>query len=120
VSWYDTRNSPNNQKAQRFVTVSDDGGQTFLPDIAVSTGMSDAMASEPPPKDWYLAGQGGFDYGDYAFDTFGFFNGVYHMVWMDNSNSTGDNPPDANGKQRMDIYTAAVTVTNRVRVASAR
>src|SRR5260370_2219028 len=41
-----------------------------------------------------------------------FYGGTFRPIWSDNSNSTGDN---ADGTlQSLDIYTAAVTLTNGV------
>lgn len=42
VSWYDTRNDPNNVKTQIFGAVSNNGGASFLPDVLLSDGTSNA------------------------------------------------------------------------------
>jgi protocatechuate 3,4-dioxygenase beta subunit len=96
VTWYDTRNSgAANNTVQLFGTVSFDGGVTFLSNIQISNGASNAS----------LAGSG-IDLGDY--DTMDFSNGVFYRTWADNSNSTSDNP---NGTlHQLNTYTAKVTV----------
>jgi hypothetical protein len=95
VTWYDTRHSGSaNNTAEVWGTISEDGGNTFLPNVQISQGDSNAAAVD-----------NGFDFGDY--DKMDFVNGVFYRTWADNSNSTGDNP---NGTSRLDIYTAAVTV----------
>lgn len=98
VSFYDCRNSPNNNTTEFWAAVSTNGGTSFLPNVKVSTGVSSALVS---------AVQGTqFDYGDYSGLTF--FGGVLYPCWADNSNSTGDNPDGANNY--FDMYTARVTV----------
>ena len=96
VTWYDARNSPGDNTTQIFGTVSDNGGLSFLANVLISAGTSDASLVDP-----------GFDYGDY--DKMTFDNGMFWRTWADNSNSTGDNP---NGTNALDIYTAKVTFTN--------
>lgn len=41
VVWYDARNDANNQKVELFLGFSEDGGDTFEPNILVSDGQSD-------------------------------------------------------------------------------
>jgi hypothetical protein len=98
LTWYDARNSSNDTTTQVFGTVSLDGGLTFLPNVQISTGTSDASLVDP-----------GFDYGDY--DKMTFSHGIFWRTWADDSNSTGDNP---DGTRSLDIYTAAVTVGTTV------
>jgi hypothetical protein len=51
VSWYDARNSgAANNTAQFFTAVTINGGQSFLPNVQVSKGTSQASTSEPPPN----------------------------------------------------------------------
>jgi hypothetical protein len=92
ISWYDCRNDPGNRKVQFFATVSKDGGETFDLVTRIALGQSDRTQND-----------GGFDYGDYSGSAF--HNGVFFPIWADNSNSTGTNPPDANGKIAFDIHT---------------
>jgi hypothetical protein len=47
VVWYDARNDPNNKKVEAFMTLSDDGGVTFLPNMLVSDGQTDQSADDP-------------------------------------------------------------------------
>jgi len=94
VSWYDCRNSAGNNTAQIFATVSDTSGVSFLPNVAVSGGTSNANA----------AAVGSFDFGDYA--GLSFQNGAFFASWGDNSNSTGDNPDGT--LNQLDVYTARV------------
>ena len=97
MAWHDARNDPGNNLTQFWGAVSDTGGASFGANFQISAGVSN--------DDTALSG---VDYGDYTWgDSFG---NVFHPVWSDNSNSTGDNPDGANS--RFDIYTAAVTINN--------
>jgi hypothetical protein len=98
VSFYDCRNSSGNNTAEVWATVSTDGGQTFLPNVKVSAGVSSALVSA-------ISGTS-FDFGDYT--GLAFHAGTFYPCWADNSNSTGDNP--AGAQSTFDIYTARVTV----------
>lgn|GEM_PF-967881 len=106
ASWYDCRNDDGlggagnrlagaNNDAQFYASVSLDGGVHWAPNVRVSPGTSTESAS-PNPN----------DFADYTALTF--YNGTFHPVWADNSNSTSNNP---DGATRMEIYTARVTVT---------
>src|SRR5262249_7606607 len=81
-----------------WATVSTDGGLSFVPNVQVGTGTSSANAA------WTGINQ---DYGDHT--GLVFYGGKFYPAWSDNSNSTGDNPPDA--FSFLDIYTAAVPLT---------
>ena len=96
ITWYDARNSSTNTRAQIFGTVSDTGGSSFLSNVLISLGTSDAA----------LAGT--FNFGDY--DKMDFAGGKFWRTWADNSNSTGDNPDGTLGNP--DMYTAMVTFTS--------
>jgi len=98
VSFYDCRNSPGNNTAEVWATVSIDGGVTFLPNVKVSAGVSSALVSAISSTT--------FDFGDYT--GLCFHGGTFYPCWADNSNSTGDNP--AGAQNTFDIYTARVTV----------
>jgi hypothetical protein len=114
VEWYDTRNdlgtggpgdtnngTPNDD-SELFATFSLDGGQTYLPNVQVAAAPSNAADSEPP-----ASGTRPLGFGDYTV-TNAFVNGVFHPIWADNSDSTGDNP---NGKlSKLNLYTATVQV----------
>jgi hypothetical protein len=98
VTWYDARNSPGNNTAQIFGSMSIDGAASFEPNVQISAGTSNAT----------VAAVGSFNFGDY--DKMDFNSGVFYRSWSDNSNSTGDNP---NGTlNALDIYTAKVSVNN--------
>jgi hypothetical protein len=96
VTWYDARNSPGNDTAEVWGTVSRNGGVTWEPNVKISAGMTNTQVSAA----------GGFDFGDY--DKMDFHAGVFWRAWTDNSNSTGDNPAGTNDD--LDLYVAAVTV----------
>ncbi len=88
----DTDGVPNDD-AQLWGSFSNDGGQTFTPNVQISAGTSNSHDS-----------RNGIDYGDYT--GLSFYGGIAHPAWSDNSNSAGVNP---NGKlHQLDIYTAAV------------
>jgi hypothetical protein len=123
VGWYDTRNDDGtggpgdtngvpNDDVQFFVSASRDGGVTFLPNVQVSSGTTNENGAEP-----YPAGFANFDYGEYP--GVAIRDGRIHVVWADNSNSTGDNPDGT--LSRMDIYYAqvllAITPTTEVAIA---
>jgi hypothetical protein len=95
ITWYDARNSATNTQTQIFGTVSDNGGLSFLSNVLISAGTSDAT----------VGAVGSFDFGDY--DKMDFAGGKFWRTWADNSNSTGDNPGGAGGT--LDMYTAMVT-----------
>jgi BNR/Asp-box repeat len=104
VVWYDARtdlgaggpgdtDSIPNDDAQFWGAFSTNGGTSFMPNVQISAGTSNAPDSG-----------NGIDYGDYT--GLSFFGGVAHPTWADNSNSTGTNPDGA--LHQLDIYTAAV------------
>jgi len=96
LSWHDARgDTVNNNLTEFWGAASDDGGATFLPNFKISGGKSneDTAASST-------------DYGD--FTSSDFHGGTLHVIWADNSNSTGDNPAGANST--FDMYTAAVRI----------
>jgi hypothetical protein len=100
VSFYDCRNSIDNNTVEVWATASVDGGVTFLPNVKVSGGVSSALSS--------VVHDTGFDFGDYT--GLAFEGGAFYPCWADNSNSTGDNPTGALGY--FDTYTARVTLAN--------
>ncbi len=101
ASWHDCRNDSGsgagttnaiaNDDAQFFATFSTDGAATFLPNVRVSAGTSNAVAAA-----------NGIDYGDYT--GLAFHAGRAFPIWADNSNSTNNNP--AGALSQFDIYTA--------------
>jgi len=100
ISWYDCRNDPPNTSSQFYATISTDGGTTFWPNFRVSGRLKSNARSTYPSG-------GGIDYGDYS--DIAFQNGVFFSIWADNSNSTGDNPPEGT-LNKFDIYTRKVIV----------
>lgn len=88
VTWYDGRTSPLNNSAAVWGTISIDGGQSFLPNVQISTGLINAHASDP-----------GFEFGDY--DTMDFNNGTLFRSWTDNI---------LPGHSELDLATAPATV----------
>jgi hypothetical protein len=91
----DTNGHPNDD-VQMWGTLSSTGGQSFLPNVRISAGTTNAQAAN-----------NGIDLGDYT--GLDFANGVFYPTWADNSNSTGDNPNGA--LSSLDMYTARVKVT---------
>jgi hypothetical protein len=108
ITFHDSRNDSGsgagdtdgvaNTDAQRWGTVSTDGGATFLPNVKISAGTSH-QNNLPGP------GFADIDFGDY--DTSTFFGNHLYSAWADNSNSTGDNPQGS--LHQMDVYVAKVT-----------
>jgi hypothetical protein len=98
VTWHDARGDTGANNLTRFWAgaVSNNGGISFTPNFQISTGQSNDDT----------AGSG-VDYGDYSSSDF--HGGHLHVIWADNSNSTGDNPAGANST--FDMYTVDVTVT---------
>jgi hypothetical protein len=86
VSWYDCRfdngsgpfdtDGKPNTDTVFFASVSQDGGQTFQPNVQVSTNPSNAIANEATNPN---------DYGD--FTGVAFFGGMFYPAWADNSTS---------------------------------
>jgi hypothetical protein len=97
VTWYDARDSAGNDKVRYFGAFSSNGGASFSPNFAISSGTS-SSASSP-----FLVRKA--DFGDYTGSAF--VNGRLIPAWADNSNSTGDNP---DGATSFDVYTAIVSI----------
>ncbi len=108
LSWYDARNDVGvgginsdgvpNTDVQYFASVSIDGGLSFLPNLQVSAGASNQARD--------VNDLGGNDFGDYT--GIAAYNDVAYVVWVDNSNSTGNNP---GGTATFEVYTNTVTLT---------
>ena len=95
VSWYDARNDQANVKAQFFAALSNNGGASFLPNLQVSDGTSNA--ANP-----LLSGIArGNQYGDHTAVTFA--GGVFDPIWADNSTQLVGNP----NTPQFDLATAA-------------
>ncbi len=111
VSWMDARNSPNNNFAQSYAAVSTDYGQTFLPNVRISSGTSNQAGGDTPDPPL-----GDLDFGDVS--GLAFNNRKMIVSWADNSDSTNDNP---NGPgDAFDIYTATVSVNAVLTAAKPR
>jgi hypothetical protein len=106
VAWHDARddqgdfgpgdtNGIPNDDAQFWAAASVDGGLSFLPNVQVSRGTSNALDAH-----------NGVQYGDYS--GLSFYAGRFYPSWADNSNSTGDNPDGA--LDTFDVYTARVVL----------
>jgi hypothetical protein len=105
LAWYDCRNDPGsgpgdtdgipNTDVEVFGSASLDGGVTWLPNVQVALGPSNAIA----------AGDNfGNDFGDYIGNTF--VNNVFYPCWADNSKQVVGNPDLPN----FDVVVAAVAV----------
>lgn len=98
VVWYDARNDSTDKKVEFWGSVSTDGGQTFLPNVKISSGASNGTKANIGDPN---------EFGDYTGLTF--YGNVLYAGWADSSNSTGDNP---NGTKNLDIYVGKVTLGN--------
>ena len=112
VVWHDTRvepgisRGPNNEATLWGTAITPSFGEQGVvvgTNVQISAGVSDAHRSRAR-----------LEYGDYL--GLDFRNNVFHPVWADNSNSTGDNPSggvmgSATDLATLDLYTARVTVT---------
>lgn len=106
VCWHDARNSATNDQMQEFCSLAvpppaaapAPAAPVFFANVQVSAGTSQGTGSSPP-----VAGQADIQYGDYA--GLDYFQGRFHPIWADQSNSTGDNP---DGTTRWDAYSNRV------------
>ena len=99
VSWYDCRNDPDpttgNKKTHFFAAVSTDGFASAQPrNFQLNPLQSNATITD-------LGGGGYKEYVGLAY-----FKGFLYPVWIDNSNSTGDNPDGTLSK--FDVYIGKV------------
>ncbi|HEX2916861.1 MAG TPA: sialidase family protein [Chloroflexia bacterium] len=93
LSWYDTRNDPNNTKTDVYLGVSTNGGLSYAPNIKVTDVPSDESAANP-------YADAGDQYGDY--EGIVAYGGTIHPVWTDGRFD------QVMGEE---VFTAAVTVT---------
>lgn len=101
VGFHDCRNDDGvngtntipNDDAEYYGTYSTDGGATWVPNMRLSGGFSNATASG-----------NGIDYGDYVgLDAYG---GKLYVMWADNANCDGTNP---NGTlHQFDLYMSTI------------
>ena len=97
ICWHDARNSATNTTMQEFCTMFTrlTPAPVFFANTQVGDAASDGNGSNPP-----VSGQLNIQFGDYS--GLAYFQGRFHPIWADDSNSTGDNP---NGTTRYDAYT---------------
>lgn len=97
ICWHDARNSGTNTTMQEFCTMFTrlTPAPVFFANGQVGDGASNGNGSNPP-----VAGQADIQFGDYS--GLAYFQGRFHPIWADDSNSTGDNP---DGTARYDAYT---------------
>ena len=90
VCWHDARNSASNDAMQEFCSLATrlTAAPAFFPNAQISDGVSNPF------------GANFFQFGDYS--GLAYFQGRFHPVWADDSNSTGNNP---DGPGRYDAYT---------------
>lgn len=98
VSWLDCRNDPTDNEYESFCSVSFDGGLTFLPNVQVASGPSNAVTNQ----------NNGNQTGDYS--GIAFFNGIFYPCWPDNSTTLKGNPD----LPHFDLATAAVRVSGKI------
>jgi hypothetical protein len=93
VCWHDARASASNTAMKEFCSIATPVGATpaFFANAAVSDGASTSNGA-------------GVEFGDYSGLTY--FQGRFHPIWGDTSNSTSNNP---NGTANFDAYTDVVT-----------
>jgi hypothetical protein len=104
MGWYDARNDISggtadtdglvNTDVEYYVSASYDGGVTWMPNVKVSSGPSNALRN-------FAGSANGSLFGNYTGITAA--NGQILAAWADNSNSSGDNP---DGNLGFDAYTA--------------
>src|SRR5262249_4141389 len=87
VTWYDCRNSPGNNTAQIYGTVSTKRGRGWEPNVQIGAGLSSGLAA------------GSFNFGDY--DTMDYAAGRFYRSWGDNTNPSQLTPPN-NSTTQMD------------------
>jgi hypothetical protein len=84
VFWHDARTDDDNVLTEPWVSMSNDGGATWTPNVRVHTGQSTHRNGAPPP------GFNDIDYGDYT--GVSLYKGALFPVWADNSKVLGGNP----------------------------
>jgi hypothetical protein len=93
VCWHDSRNSATNTAMQVFCSIATPTGAT--PAFFANAQISDALSTSNGV---------GVEFGDYS--GLAYFQGLFHPIWADTSNSTGNNP---DGTSNFDAYTDRVT-----------
>jgi len=94
VSWLDTRNDPDNKCYNLYFSASSDGGNTFLPNVRVSSEKScpDLPGNKVPKpgSDVFDAGKRWPSGGDYHGLTAS-SDGLFHVFWSDSRNGVFQN-----------------------------
>src|SRR5688572_24410346 len=90
VCWHDARNSAGNNQMEEFCSLTTPpavagGAPVFFADEPVSSGLNAGSGSNPPEP-----GQADIQYGDYS--GLDYFQGRFHPVWADQTNTPGGNP----------------------------
>jgi hypothetical protein len=103
VCWHDARNSAGNNQMQEFCSLATPAevagaAPVFFENVRVSEGTSGGAGSSPPEP-----GQADIQYGDYS--GLDYFQGRFHPIWADESNSQEDNP---DGTDRWDAHSNRV------------
>jgi hypothetical protein len=96
ITWWDCRNSPADNSAQIYGTVSVHRGRSWEPNVQIGAGLSSGIAA------------GSFNFGDY--DLMDYNNGRFYRSWGDNSNPSQITPPNSS-TTAMDAATARVDVS---------
>jgi hypothetical protein len=119
VTWLDARNDngsgpddtdgKSDDDVEEYGTVSVDGGASFLPNVKIARGPSNAIKATGVvgPDD------SGFDFGSYT--GLAFFDNTLYPAWPDNSPALANNPDPSS----FDIATANVTVVGGPQPAGA-
>ncbi len=76
IMWHDTRNDPARKKTDVYYTRSTDGGSTFMPEVRITSAMSDETT----------AGASGDQYGDY--EALAVRGGCAYPFWTDRRTAT--------------------------------
>jgi hypothetical protein len=101
MSWYDCRNSPQNDNVQFYAALATpvSNGVSIAPNVRISAGASNSSQTHVTDDPNQFGDWTGLD----------FFNGYIWPAWSDNSNSTGDNPDPTT----FDVYTTKLTVVTQ-------
>lgn len=108
ASWYDTRNDPNDKQTQMFFTYSTDGGQTFAPNVQVTSPSSQfangtVAYSDENSSDNTLYNPN--QYGDYA--QIAAYGGTAWLIWTD---SRQFYPANTSNPYAEDVAVASVSL----------
>jgi hypothetical protein len=90
VCWHDARNSAGNNQMQEFCSLATPpavagAAPVFFANGQVAANLSNGSGSSPPEP-----GQADIQYGDYS--GLDYFQGRFHPIWADQTNSQGGNP----------------------------